>query len=162
MDQRDIERILKRLEKEILTLVTYEVSLVRRELSEGDLEVFCNSISHYIDSARRSFMEMLEERKNFLDINLPLRIGFLSNLASALNKALDFGHPFIMGLAKLDNENITIIACLMRQHVSTKFDFLPIYAVPLFFCNSFQDLREMKVKDAKLLLNPNHVLNIIH
>lgn len=159
MERQELERIMNRLEKEILPRFVSSLSSKKDELNNSGIKTFGAYAYDLYMSTRQAFLEMLEE-KSIHRLEVITRITFMGFAASHFNKVLHPDHKFIFTIGYTDEENEYRFGFTTRELIRVFNNYIPERAVPFVHAETQENMIRGELARVKLLLSTEDLLDL--
>lgn len=159
MKRQELERIMKRLEREILPRLVSSLSSKKDETndySNGDFEQYAYDL--YV-STRQAFLEMLEEN-NIRQLEPIARVAFMGYAVSHFNKVFYPDHKFIFAISYTDEERDYHFGFTTRELIRTVINYIPEKAVPLIHAKTKKGMAQGELTRVRILADAEDLLNL--
>ena len=159
MKRKELERIMKRFEKEILPRFVSSLASKKAETNDYDVRDFAEYAYELYTNTRQVFLEMLEET-HIRQIEPMTRVAFIGFTVANFNGALHPDHKFIFSINYIEEDNDYIFGFTTRELINAIESYIPEKAVPLIQAETEKDMIGGKTKRIKILPSAEDLLDL--
>lgn len=158
MKRQELERVMGRLEKEILPCFASSLASKKDELNNYSTEDFAEYAYELYMNARQMFLEMLEEG-HIQKLEPTTKVTFMGYTASCFNSIIYPDHKFMFTINYTDEEGDYRFGFTTRELVGLSNNDIPKKAVPLIHAKTLKDTLRGKLIRIKLVSSPEDFLD---
>lgn len=160
MKREDLDRIMERLENEILPNFKSLLSSRKEELRNHSLDDFWKFAKTLARDISLTFTEMLEITG--LHTLEPIdQLVFWTYIASNLNSVLYPNYPFIFTIAYTEEDGEYHFVTTLRTLISSHHNYIPPASIPFLYAETRQDAAHGDLTRQRLIPTPKDLLDII-